>query len=516
MPFQTSAARLRSGHILVPVALTLTLVSVSLSIASWATGRPHHTIPDKDFTFVVRGAMEQSLVQTGSIESKSQNFLINQCEWSTSIVDIIEEGTWVEPGDIVAVLDSSELRERFMSREVKTVNAAAAYKQAQEDLKIQQLTNASKIAAAKLKLELAQLELTGYSDAEYAQQLHQLQGKVTLAKEAVSRAIESADFVLSMYRRGYRTYNDFENEQISLLKARNELQTAQAKLENFNNHSHVRKLTQLTAAATEAERNLERVQIAARSAELNQEVRVSSRQKSYEVYMAEQEKLQRAIEACTIRATKAGHVVLARESSSSPTGIEQGSSVRYRQPIACVPDRDHLQVVMRIHESKFSSVQAGQPASIEITALENGYFLAQISHISRVSVPGQYPNYHLREFEVTVDLAVDPAVAREIAPGLSAKVTISVDQRSDALRVPIQSVVEIAGDYYTFVREGNTVMERPVEIGMTNETQVEILTGLTEGDEVVAQPRVTCAGDIARLQDLGTPVTNGKWLALLD
>lgn len=513
MPHKTSASRMRSGQILVPVALVLTIVSFSIPMTGWVAGEEDDPGPVDGFTFVDRGSIEQLLVQTGAIESKTQNFILNQCEWSTRVVSIVEEGTWVEPGDLIAELDSSELRERFMSRQVQTVNAAAALERAKEDLKIQQLTNDSKIAAAKLKLELAQLELTGYTEAEHSQKLHQLQSQVTLAKESLARATETSDFVLSMYQRGYRTYDDFENEQIKVIKARNDLSTAEGKLANFTDHTHVRTMTQLAAAAEEAERNLERVEIAARSAELNQQIRLSSRQKSYEVYLAEQQRLERNIAACTIRANRAGLVVLARESSSSPVGVEEGSSVRYRQPIALIPDRDHLQVSMRIHESQVASVEPGQPAVIEISAMNEGPLPAEITHVSRFSVPGRYPNYQLREFDVIVDLAIAPEVARKIAPGMSAKVTVSVSRQSDALRVPLQSVVEIGGDYYTFVREGGTVMERPVEIGLTNDTQVEILTGLSEGDEIALQPRVTCAADIARLQDLGTTTSSEQWLA---
>ena len=512
-----SETLLRRGKILTPLVIILSLISVSIPVASWAVGEKDYGIPEDGFTFVQRAPMTQIISQSGRIESAQRNVLVSQCEWSTRVVEIVEEGTWVEPGDVIAVLDSSEIRERFQDRQVRYINSIAALEQAKEDLKIQRLTNESTIADATLGVELADLELKSYLDAEYPQQLHQLRSAVVLAEEQLSRAEKSYDYILSMFQRGYRSNDDCEQERLKVIRAENDYKLATDKLGTFQEHSHKRKLTELSAKAEEAKRNLERVRIAARSAELNREIRVTSRQRSYEIYKNYQQRLSRSIEACTIRATKSGEVVHARESSSSSEGIEEGSYIRYLQPVALIPEREKLQVEMRVHESSFTLVEKELPAQIQIDAIGEQTYPGSISHISSIPVRGRRPNYHLREYKVTVDLDIDPSVAREIAPGLTADVTVIAEQRDSCLQVPMTSVIEIGNDFHVFVREGNVVMPRPVELGISDDERVEVMTGVSDGDEIVLRPRITCAEQIVRMQDRDSQESEGSfWSALID
>jgi hypothetical protein len=64
----------------------------------------------------------------------------------------------------------------------------------------------------------------------------------------------------------------------------------------------------------------------------------------------------------------------------------------------------------------------------------------------------------------------------------------------------VNSVVTIADRDFAFVKRGDQVEAREVEVGLMSEETVEILDGLRAGQEIVLAPRVTCARQMAMLQ----------------
>jgi len=70
---------------------------------------------------------------------------------------------------------------------------------------------------------------------------------------------------------------------------------------------------------------------------------------------------------------------------------------------------------------------------------------------------------------------------------MTAQVHIQLGGVDDVLTIPLAALGEPVGDNrykVTLLRNGET-REREVTIGARNDTQVEVVQGLTEGDEVV-------------------------------
>lgn len=491
---------LRRGFVTKVLLSILVAFAISLPVASLAISEKLPPVPSDGFTIVSRGPLELVLSQTGEIESADNDILINKCEWTTNVISIVPEGTWVEEGDIVAELDSSELKTRLQDRAVLLVNAEAKLADAIEDLRIQKLTNQSILADAQLQKRLSRLKLDGYLQAEYPQKLHSLEAAVALAEEDLTRAQKKQEFVANMVRRGYRSAADRENERINVLKSQQTLNLAQDRLNVLRDFTFVRTRTQLQAIADEAERELERVDLASRSSILRREISVRSRTRSRDIYQAYQDRLERNIEACTIRATKAGEVIYANVSSSSSSRIDEGCSMRYLQPIAKIPDRDRLQVKVRVHESNIRLLKVGQPVKVNVDATGLEEYPGRVRLVSRVPLAGQRPNYHLREYEVTVDIDADPEMLRTLAPGMTATANIIAAQRSLATYAPLQSVAEVGNEHVVFVKRGDEIESRNVSIGISTDASIEILSGLEHGEEIVLKPRITCAQYISALQ----------------
>ena len=77
--------------------------------------------------------------------------------------------------------------------------------------------------------------------------------------------------------------------------------------------------------------------------------------------------------------------------------------------------------------------------------------------------------------------------------GMYANTQLLIDEKQDTLLLPRDAVTTINNQPTVFVVNGDRVEQREVELGLTNDGQVEILSGLEAGETVViaGQPNLT-------------------------
>lgn len=457
---------------------------------------------------VERKPFEVVLNVQGHLDSQSNATLTNQVEGSSTIISIIPEGTWVEKGDIVCELDSSQLSEQLKQQQIDVTQAESKLTQASEAYEIQQKQNESDIAAAKLAYDLAKLDLVKYEDGEFPALQRQLEGVVAIELEEYRRAEEDYDFTQRLVRKGYETPSELESKRIALKRENLELQKAREDLKVLTVYTKKRDIEELRANVSEFDRELTRVELKAKSALAQAKAEVDAAKLTLEV---EREKLVRNKEqlaACTLRATQAGEVVYAnlqasRRGGSDGAAIEEGATVRERQAIINLPDVTKMKVDCRIHESLISQINTGLSAGIRVDAYPDEVFGGVVSQVSSVPMSGSWPNYDLREYETVIQLTDDVEKVRKLRPGLTAQVEIIVDRRKDVLQVPQQAVVRAGRQVLAFVVEsGDFVKPRILTLGMTNSTSAEVLDGLEDGERVVLNPRQRFAEKISELTRL--------------
>src|SRR5690606_28987757 len=83
-------------------------------------------------------------------------------------------------------------------------------------------------------------------------------------------------------------------------------------------------------------------------------------------------------------------------------------------------------------------------------------------------------------------------------PGSAVKARITVEEQQAALRVPLAAVQDFRDWKVVFIRVGDTYEIRPVELGKRDATQVEILSGLKAGDQVVVEQSYLVKADIEK------------------
>ena len=77
------------------------------------------------------------------------------------------------------------------------------------------------------------------------------------------------------------------------------------------------------------------------------------------------------------------------------------------------------------------------------------------------------------------------ATGNLLYPTMTARVTINIGERKNTLVVPLSAVKEEKGQKYVEVMVNGKAQNSSVTLGLSDDEQVEILSGLQEGDQVV-------------------------------
>ncbi|HEX3821503.1 MAG TPA: efflux RND transporter periplasmic adaptor subunit [Candidatus Sulfotelmatobacter sp.] len=207
-----------------------------------------------------------------------------------------------------------------------------------------------------------------------------------------------------------------------------------------------------------------------------------------------------------------------REGETVVIGIQnaQGST------LMTIADMSVITAEVKVDETDIVNVKLGQPAEVTIDAIPKKIFHGSVSEIgdnaivrsSGVSTSQQATaSEEAKDFKVVVTLTDAP---HELRPGLSTTAKITTATRSSVLSVPIQALTlrtkeqmdqqnNQPGSVHAaapskdaaskprkaedlqgvFVVRNKKAMFVPVATGITGTTDIEVLDGLKEGDEVI-------------------------------
>lgn len=439
--------------------------------------------------------------ERGTVDSLKSATIISEVDGSNTIISIVPEGTKVEEGDLLVELDSAAMVEEEKEGIIKVTNAEAALKKAQEGLEIQRRQNESDIAAAKLAVILAELDLEKWQKGDFVQKRGEIAGRIQLAKEELKRANEVFEYSQRLARKGYKSQNELEADKIAVTKAEVNLAAVEAELDVLEDYEDPRTVAELKELAEESVRALERAERQATAAIAQFEADLKAAELTYEVETEDLAKDRAQLAACKIYAPQAGEVVYATEDGrrSDSQQIAEGTQVRERQAIIKLPDLTQMKVDLRIHESLISRVHPELPARIRVDALPGKVFPGKVLSVSAVPVSGSWFRPDLKEYSGVVSIDYTPGEDIRLKPGLTADVEIIVQSRPDVLQIPFQSVVSAGKQRFAYVLTPRGPERREVLTGAANDTHIEILDGVDEGEKVILNPRTHFGDELAGL-----------------
>ena len=180
----------------------------------------------------------------------------------------------------------------------------------------------------------------------------------------------------------------------------------------------------------------------------------------------------------TITAPISGQVIVKNVNAGETITRDSSSETA----LAIIYDLSELTFEMSIDEMDIQSVEVGQKVQVVADAFEGQTFTGTVTN---VSINGSYSN-GVTNYPVTVTLDD----AGDLIPGMNVTGTIILDEATDVLAIPADSLMR---GNRVYVKDPSAEAEpgvpagfRSVEVetGLISDEYVEITSGLSEGDEV--------------------------------
>lgn len=454
---------------------------------------------------VTRGEVQQTVTAPGQLVATRQVTLAASV--GGEVLELsVRPGEQVRAGDVVARIDPAPLEDKVAAAQgtlevaradlaqlqagptpAELAAAELALAQAEAELAhLQAGPAAADLAAARADVAAAQKDLAAVESLPDAAAVALAQAELARARVAVAQAQAAYDVVRDRPDVGMLP------QARALQEATISLEAAQAAFQNANRPAMPAEIQAAQARLAAAQATLAGLE----QGPGEDELRLAERKKEAAALAlsqlragpgdAEQKQAQAAVQAAEA-ALKLAQVELAASTLSAPfEGVvvavhaQAGETVAAGTSLVVLADPDAVEVEASVVEEDLPLVQAGQAAMLYLDARPEAEVQGHVARTVPQRLPGDRPLYPVY---ITVDDLPDGLLA-----GMTVDASIVVAARSDVLRLP-RTLVRARSDGTAVVQvwTGSGIEERLVHTGLRGDVHVEILDGLGEGDQVVAE-----------------------------
>jgi RND family efflux transporter, MFP subunit len=172
--------------------------------------------------------------------------------------------------------------------------------------------------------------------------------------------------------------------------------------------------------------------------------------------------------------------------------------------LAIVNDISSVYATIQVPQEKISEVKIGQAATVIVEGSDQ-------THNGTIQTIDAAADPTSRVFNCKVKIDNSD---KSLLPGIYGKVTLVSDQNNEIITVPVNVLVGNEGDYYVFINDNGTSKKTKVTIGETNGNNVEITSGIKDGDQIICSNTSTLQDgsevDAVVKQDDSTEDTTSK------
>lgn len=161
----------------------------------------------------------------------------------------------------------------------------------------------------------------------------------------------------------------------------------------------------------------------------------------------------------------------------SACNVTAGSTVGAQSAVMTIVNTDKLKFTFNISDDYINRVSAGSKAYITISAASETPYEGTITYIS----PAANSTTMLYPVEIYIDKTDD-----KIKPGMFTALKLVVDKRENTVSVPLNAIIEKGDEKFVYIADGNNIAhKRSVETGIRNDKNIEITSGVQNGEKVV-------------------------------
>jgi HlyD family secretion protein len=378
---------------------------------------------------------------------------------ASTILSLIPEGSTVKTGEVLCELDSSNYQELLRRQQIVVEQATADQRQ------------------ATLALEVAEIGLKSYREGQQDQVIRGYEGQIALARSDLSRQADRLEWARKMVEKGYVSRAQVRSEEGTLSRLQENLRQSELAVSNYKRFTVPKEVLALESQV-----------VGARSTLGFQTIRLNREQERLEHY-------RKLLAGCTVRAPHGGFVVYANRPNREPR-VYDGAPVRERMPLFTLPDISQMEVEVLLHETVVQRVRAGMAVRVVLEALPGRTVDGHLVSVSPLPLSDRNAESgsDVTFFMGHIKLEHWPEGLR---PGMTAQTTILSGLREKVLAVPTMAVIVQDQHEICYVGHDDRLERREVKVTQATEDYLEVLEGLSEGEEVVVDPSLVSASTLS-------------------
>lgn len=171
---------------------------------------------------------------------------------------------------------------------------------------------------------------------------------------------------------------------------------------------------------------------------------------------------------CTVTAPISGYI--------SSKNASVGQTAAQGMEVFGIKNSDSVDVEINVTESVIGSLSVGTSAKIDIKSakIEGADGVVSVLGEAKNDTTGMYP----------VKVSINNADGK-IKVGMMADVSLVTDKVDGVLTISQNSVLKSGDKEYVYVADGKKAVKKNIETGITDGKNVEVLSGISEGDKVI-------------------------------
>ena len=158
--------------------------------------------------------------------------------------------------------------------------------------------------------------------------------------------------------------------------------------------------------------------------------------------------------------------------------VEPSVSPMMRVPVIMVANIDTVKVLVNVSEKYLGKLKESAEAKVRVDAYPDEVFLGKITRIA--------PMVDLATRTSEVEVKVLNKDYR-LKPGMFARVNIILEKKENSLIVPIKAVLSENSRKFVFIVNSSVAHKKKVETGIYQKDFVEIIEGLSVGEDVIIE-----------------------------
>ncbi len=450
--------------------------------------------------------VEVSLRGTFEAEKMVEIAIRPQVWIALEVAKAAAHGQRVKEGDVLVQFDVEKIDDEIADLRVKQAVSQLAFQQAEENLKALEATAPLDLDATERAKKIAHEDYEKFVKQDRA-----------LMEKSADYSEKSARYMLDNQRDELRQLEKMynaddlteETEEIVLKRQRRDVEMAEFIAESAKaNHDDALRLD-IPRRQKLLEQNLRKIDIAAAKSKVSVPLALSQTRRDMERMKLERAKEDQRLkkllgdrELLTVKAPIDGIVYYGRFTRGKWSGadaiadsLRAGGLVMKNSVVMTVVQSRPLLVRASVSESDLEKVRSGMKATATPTAYADQRLEATVDHVD--TVPSAAESFDVR---LGIKLEDKP----EIVPGMVCSVKIASYFEKSALAIPGCAVFRDETDdrkTYVFVLDAGKPKRRDVVVGKKGDEKVEVVRGLSEGDEILLErPRDEKPKDEAKPQ----------------